>query len=244
MVMVIKSNVPSNIIANPDGWNPPFSMNGLVYAGIYGRGSVSKNYAPGGIDAVVFGAPVVSDHFALLSEFDYLDTNIPTSKAATLIAVVKKTASADRQFIISSYAGSNYGKSLLIDPPNARLTGYSHYKGNNSAGAPVNTAIGSWYPMSDADGRPALVFHRDTGQQLSLGDMTGNKVVNTQTPGDATAYVDPTLKFKIGHSNSNYKSSPTSIAAAMIYDRALSDAELEGVYQYFKAYFSRRGISI
>lgn len=42
MVMVIKSNVPSNIIANPDGWNPPFNTDGLLYAGIYGRGNLSK----------------------------------------------------------------------------------------------------------------------------------------------------------------------------------------------------------
>lgn len=60
MVMVIKSNVPSNIIANPDGWNPPFNTDGLLYAGIYGRGNLSKNFAAGGADAVVSGSPVVA----------------------------------------------------------------------------------------------------------------------------------------------------------------------------------------
>ncbi len=52
MVMVIKSNVPSNIIANPDGWNPPFNTDGLLYAGIYGRGNLSKNFAAGGAGRV------------------------------------------------------------------------------------------------------------------------------------------------------------------------------------------------
>ncbi|WP_270745615.1 hypothetical protein, partial [Klebsiella pneumoniae] len=74
MVMVIKSNVPSNIIANPDGWNPPFSTEGLLYAGIYGRGSLTKNFAKNGIDAVINGAPVVNNHFAEFNANDFLDT--------------------------------------------------------------------------------------------------------------------------------------------------------------------------
>lgn len=48
MVMVIKSNVPSNTIANPDGWNPPFNTDGMLYVGIYGRG-IAKNFAKMGL---------------------------------------------------------------------------------------------------------------------------------------------------------------------------------------------------
>ncbi|MDV3039982.1 hypothetical protein M1V76_10130 [Klebsiella pneumoniae] len=105
MVMVIKSNVPSNIIANPDGWNPPFSTEGLLYAGIYGRGSLTKNFAKNGIDAVINGAPVVNNHFAEFNANDFLDTGVVNTKEATLIVVAKRTINARRQFLVSSYTG-------------------------------------------------------------------------------------------------------------------------------------------
>lgn len=97
--MVIKSNVPSNIIANPDGWNPPFNTDGLLYAGIYGRGNLSKNFAAGGADAVVSGSPVVSNHFATFDLNNFIDTGVPTAKETTLIAVVKKVNPTLRQFL-------------------------------------------------------------------------------------------------------------------------------------------------
>lgn len=244
MAMVLKSNVSGTTIANPDGWTPPFSMEGLLYAGIYGRGDLAKNYAPGGADAVVYGSPVVTDHFATLSSSNYLDTGVPTSKTATLIAVVRKTITANRQFVISSYKQSNYGKSLLIDPPNAKLITYSHYKGVDGTGAPVSTPFASAFVLNNADGRPTFIASRDTGKKLILSEMTDNRTTGNTATENVESYVDSTLKYKIGYGNAPDIGAPVPVAAAMIYDRPLSDTELQAVYQYFVGYFERRGISI
>lgn len=245
MVMVIKSNVPSNTIANPDGWNPPFNTDGMLYAGIYGRG-LAKNFAKNGGDAVVNGSPVVNNQFAKFTANDFIDTGIENTKQATLITIAKRKVEARRQFLISSYKGDKaFGRSVLFGSGAGALTMYSHYTGTNASGEESNISFSTYFVPSLLDGSPAFIYARDAGKTLSLGDVTGNKNNSNTAPGTMESFVTPGLTYMIGRSHNNAEvPADNEIAAALIFDRALSDAEIAAIYAYFQGYFARRGISI
>ncbi|HEN5337363.1 hypothetical protein [Klebsiella pneumoniae] len=245
MVMVIKSNVPSNTIANPDGWNPPFNTDGMLYVGIYGRG-IAKNFAKNGVDVVVSGSPVVNNHFAKFTANDFIDTGIENTKQATLITITKRKVEAHRQFLISSYNGGKaFGRSVLFGSGAGALTMYSHYTGQNASGEESNISFSTYFVPSLLDGSPAFIYARDTGKTLSLGDVTGNKNNSNTAPGTMESFVTPGLTYMIGRSHDKGEvPADNEIAAAMIFDRALSDAEITAIYAYFQGYFARRGISI
>ncbi|WP_142375680.1 hypothetical protein [Klebsiella quasipneumoniae] len=244
MVMTIKSNIPGDVIANPDGWNPGFTMDGLLYAGLFGR-SLTKNFAPGGGDVAVVGSPVVTGHFADFTGSNYIDTGISTTKNATLITVAKRKSGAARQYLISCFqGGENIGRSLVIEDGTASLAIYSHYKGVNAGGKTVSTAFISTLALTGLDGTPAFLSARDTGKTLYTNDKTSNLVSSATASGTVESFADAALHYRIGKSLQTAASDPCSIGAALIYNRSLSDEELNAVYAYFQGYFSRRAISI
>ena len=245
MVMVIKSNVPSNTIANPDGWNPPFNTDGMLYAGIYGRG-LAKNFAKNGVDAVVSGSPVIDNHFAKFTANDFIDTVVANTKEATLIVIAKRKVETRRQFLISSYLGDkNFGRSLLIGSGAGALTVYSHYAGVNGSGEQTNLSYTAYFVPDHLDGTPAFLCGKDTGKTLIVSDVTGSKSDSRTASGTLESFVNPALTYMIGRSHNNAEiPGDNEIAAALIFDRALSDAEIAAIYAYFQGYFARRGISI
>lgn len=242
MVMTIKSSVPQNIIANPDGWNPPFATNGLLYAGIYGRGNLSKNFAPGGTDAIVTGSPGVSSHFTTFDFNNFIETGVQVTKETTLIAVFKRINPTKRQFFISAYRGStDAGRSLALDPGNPNIAIYSHYKDTATDVSSVQFAASK---LDITDGSPAFMYGRDTGKKLNIWNMTSQKGSGVTVPGTTESFVNPALTYRIGRSISSEVPEPASMGAALIFSRALSDGEIAAVYAYFQGYFSRRGIVI
>ncbi|HBY0080936.1 TPA: hypothetical protein MIM91_23185 [Klebsiella pneumoniae] len=242
MVMTIKSNIPGDVIANPDGWNPGFTMDGLSYAGLFGR-SLTKNFAPGGGYAAVVGSPVVTGHFADFTGSNYIDTGISTTKNATLITVAKRKSGAGRQFLISCFqSGEKIGRSLVLE--GGSLSTYSHYKGVDAGGKTFNTWFIKALALNALDNSPAFLSVRDTGKTLYTNDKTSNLVSSATASGTVESFADAALHYRIGKSLQSGASDPCSIGAALIYNRSLSDEELNDVYAYFKGYFSRRAISI
>lgn len=245
MVMVLRSNVAGTSIANPNGWNPPFNVNGLLYAGIYGK-SLSKNYAKNGGDVAVSGLPVVDNHFAKFNANDFIDTGIENTKQATLITIAKRKIEARRQFLISSYKGDKaFGRSVLFGSGAGALTIYSHYAGTNASGVESNVSFSAYFVPVLMDGSPAFIYGKDNGSTLTIADMTGNKRNGATASGTMESFVTPGLTYMIGRSHNNAEiPGDNEIAAALIFDRALSDAELQDIFDYFVSYFERRGIHI
>ncbi|HEJ9095883.1 hypothetical protein B7L73_12500 [Serratia marcescens] len=247
MVMVLKSNVSGTSIVRPDGWNPPFTVNGLKYANIFGRGNLTANLAPGGASAIAHGNPTQKGEAFEFSTSNYLDTRVPTSEKATLIAIANNTESTAtaRCFFISSFNGStDAGKSLVMQgaaPP--ALYMYSHYKGTDANGNPFNNAYSVGMNTRSTDRSPAFFHGRDKGNGLTIGDLT-NDQVKSLTPGlPIVSFANPARTYLIGQSN--VEGSPKHLNyASLIYDRALSDEELMEVYMYFKGYYGRRGMAI
>lgn len=242
--MTIKSNIPGDVIANPDGWNPGFTMDGLLYAGLFGR-SLTKNFAPGGGDVAVVGSPVVTGHFADFTGSNYIDTGISTTKNATLITVAKRKPGEGRQFLISCFqGGENIGRSIVLEGNLSSLVTYSHYKGVNAGGTTFNTWFTSPLALTPLDGFPAFLSARDTGKTLYTNDKTRNLFNKATASGTVESFVNAGLHYRIGKNLQSAASDPCSIGAALIYNRSLSDEELNAVYAYFQGYFSRRAISI
>ena len=246
MVMTIKSNIHGDVIANPDGWNPGFAMNGLLYAGLFGR-SLTKNFAPGGVDVAVVGSPIVTGHFVDFTGSNYISTGISTTKSATLITVAKRKPGTGRQHLISCYrgGGEDIGRSLVIESSQSVLATYSHYKGVDADGKTVDTWFSVPSPVSlTLDDSPAFLSARDTGKTLYVNDKTSNRFKGVTASGTVESSANAGLRYRIGRDLTPGASGPCSIGAALIYNRSLSDEELNDVYAYFKGYFSRRAISI
>jgi hypothetical protein len=247
MVMVIKSNVAGASISRPDGWNPPFNTDGLKYANIFGRGNLTANLAPGGAPAIVHGNPIQKGEAFEFSTGNYLDTRVPTSEKATLIAIATNTEStaSSRCFLISSFNGStDAGKSLLTQgAAPATLFMYSHYKGTDSNGNPFNNAFSVGMNTRSIDHSPAFFHGRDKGNGITVGDST-NDQVKSLTPGyPIVSFANPARTYFIGQSQ--VEGSPKHLNyASLIYDRVLSDEELMEVYAYFHGYYERRGKSV
>ena len=75
--------------------------------------------------------------------------------------------------------------------------------------------------------------------------MTGNTRNGATATATMESFVTPGLTYMIGRSHNNAEiPADNEIAAALIFDRALSDAEIAAIYAYFQGYFARRGISI
>lgn len=248
MVMVLKSNVSGTSIVRPDGWNPPFTVNGLKYANIFGRGNLTANLAPGGAPAIAHGNPTQKGEAVEFSTSNYIDTGVPTSEKATLIAIATNTGPRPgaRCFLISSYVGSaDTGKSLLTQQAAVpcALYLYSHYKGTDASGNPFSGALNVSFGTRSTDSSPMFFHGRDMGNGLKAGDMTNDQEKSFIPAFPVTSFANPARTYLIGQSYTE-GSAPHLNYASLIYDRALSDEELMEVYMYFKGYYGRRGMSI
>ncbi|MGJ5822126.1 hypothetical protein ACSBQS_05740 [Serratia sp. H402Y] len=246
MVMVIKSNVPGATIANPDGWNPPFSTQGLRYANIFGRGNLSANLAPGGVAAVVHGNPSKVGEAFEFSTNNYIDTRVPTSETATLISIADISHKlGGRNFLITSFNGGNdAGKSLLIEGGSpAKIAVYAHYKGTDSNGNKFDGAYTSWFSEKDNSKLTAFLVARDFGNKLKVQDLTNSMQQEVNSSGDIRSFANPALTYLIGQSRKEGSTKHLNYAS-LIYDRTLDDAELRSIFEYFIGYYIRRGINI
>ncbi|HID8084414.1 TPA: hypothetical protein ACXIDR_003394 [Serratia marcescens] len=247
MVMVLKSNVSGTSIVRPDGWNPPFTVEGLKYANIFGRGNLTANLAPGGLPAVAHGNPLQKGEAVEFSTSNYLDTQVPTSEKATLIAIANNTDSTatNRCFLISSYKGSSdAGKSLVTQgaTPSA-LYVYAHYKGTDAEGNPFSNALSLGMNTRPTDRTPAFFHGRDLGNGLKIGDLTNEQSKNVTPSYPVASFANPALTYFIGQSRVEGSSKHLNYAS-LIYDRALSDEEVMEIYVYFQGYYGRRGIQL
>ena len=91
-------------------------------------------------------------------------------------------------------------------------------------------------------GRKSLSFSKS----VELHDkVIGHYLKVDYSPADTfEAIVNPELKYRIGRNITSEVVEASDIGAALIFDRVLSDTEINSIYKYFKDYYARRGISI
>ena len=244
--------------ANAIGFIPPVTR-GLVGFFLHGSaaGPLGKNYAPGGADAAVVGSPVLSARSVRFKSLtNYLQTNLPQTADLTFLTVAKSTdtlvagTNATCPMFISNYSGprsadttkTSYGASLFLlgvaaGAPAANLRGgYAAYDGasgaTNSASAQLALADASQFAM--------LAFTKS-----GTARKVYNKTAGTSATYDAGALVNDiaTTLFRIGSGYADY-AGLSDIAMTAVYNVGLTDAEVETMYQFQKAFYARNGRGI
>lgn len=239
-----------NIVLPGDNYPSIFGFNipvtsGLEGAYLFGDGSgqVARNYAPGKANAAIVGtlAPVGAG-FATFSDAGYINTGISETAEMTLITVSRdSTGTADP---IPGYIGNNFsvaggGTTIISGSPttlrgscvkiNATLTPpAADVEFISAAGNPATFTAQSFRAKNAA---PSLMNNLSTGLQV-VSTNSGVRVLETNYP------------IWIGRIPSNSFKGFNDQVAALVFSRALGDAELALLMTWLRGYCASKGIAI
>jgi hypothetical protein len=240
------------------GYIPPVP-DGLQYLNIFGGEGVNqgRNLAIGKNGAEVIGAPVIGQNSATFVPLtSYIQTPVTDSESVTLMVVARSPVPRANTLLVSNYlsnrkvaSGTTSGTSLMMRPqsaPNAEQTyeemGAAEWDGTNSASSNFRAAA----MLMPIGGIQALVGRREGGA-ASKWRRVDNKTAKTSalsTPIPGTVF-DLGQPYRVGSGYTQYSNSVgPEVFFAAIWDRALTDAEVEAMYQAVRAYYSGRGIVI
>ena len=260
MGMLLTSNSTTNALVSPDGFNPPFSLEGCEYIGLYDK-DPTINFAPGKASAQVIGNPT-RDGVGLKtkSSVDYIDTMVvPGQGDLTIIAVVDKASATPkvgdtggRVWLVSSYsglAGSDVGTSLSMGglDANGKPININHYRSISTTGVPNREVIQS---PGSIQGSPDFGIY--VGKSWKEGTAVRSQVINLRNEGSASNTVDnkmlaqTTATMKVGSAVSTTPDplGPTvTVYCVMIFKRNVPTEELRTMRSWVYDYYRRRGIS-
>lgn len=90
-----------------------------------------------------------------------------------------------------------------------------------------------------------MMYCSDDGKILAIGDKTENRLFTAPPATGTVESVENTaITYRIGRAISPEVPTSSSIAAALIFDRALPATEIQAIYTYFREYFARRSVII
>lgn len=229
---------------------PPVTS-GLEFWNYYGGASdMRRNLAPNKPAAIPVGDPTGGDFYIRCEGMiDYIQTAAAASDEFTLIAVAKTVLPDAGSAPLISNTGS-------ISQTGVATTGAAIYlndtvQGNNlirlTAQQASNNAGASAAVVASTQDFNASI----TGVQMFAGrcEADGDRVanimgtaLNATTPSALPAML--AQPYRIGSQYSSGIDGIVDIYAAIIYSRALSDAELTAVYDFVRTFYARRGITI
>lgn len=208
-----------------------------------------KNYADGGSDMTIIGAPTMSDDGAICNYANCFDTGIPAQQAFTFIALAKPnrpTVASQYHMLISNYfqpgGVGNAGDAIAFayDGSSPRFRSYAQSGLSSVVMADAGIAgfseseVAFFAGMSSRDDGNRLAFAR--AGTLSIG--TPSAMAARSIEGAGTILVG-------GHRglSTSYPAFGKGIYAAAIYNRAVTNAELTTIYNDLKTYAKARGIT-
>lgn len=251
MGIIIKDNNAS-YRAGAMGMVFPIDNTGLELLSVFGGtlAESSRNFAPGKSPLSAAGAPTVNANSIVLDSGKYLQTSMADNSNLTLI-VIGRALTEEGSLIFS-----NYGS------PSQTHAGVT-------SGASIYSSVGT-----AADGKLATVFQRAknvggvstlvsaSSVQVNVNEFhfmcgrldgaVGIRKFNDMTAGVATVSAADTTQFDLGgafrlgfgYGATGSFTGQTEMVAAIGLSRAISDAELTSLYQFWKGYCARRGIVI
>lgn len=250
--------MPDFVSQNADGFltekyiRPPIS-DGLEFWNYYGGASdPRRNMVRGKPAAIVLGDPVTDGgDFYIRCEgmIDYIQTAVAASAQFTLIAVAKtvlpdagsapliSNASSISQTGVVTTGAAIYLNDAVQGNNLMRLT--AQQAGNNAGASSTVVASTSDFNASTAG------VQMYTGRCEADGDrvakIMGTALTATTNSALAAMLAQP---YRIGSQYNTGADGVVDIYAAIIYSRALSDAELDTVYDFVRTFYARRGITI
>lgn len=254
-VVITASGVDAS--ANNIGLILPYANNCEAFGILGGTQARSqKNYAVGKTDFTLVGSPTISDNsIAFQNTVAWLQTAALETDNMTLIAVCSKAK--QNAFLISNYGTVRTGSTNSQYPLGANLRttaqGVSTTVNFLSAtdGYYDGTANGTANAVSASLTRTASTGYRCAAARFT--ETAGTVKINDLTAGDSATATRPsgsrdtsTGAFRVGSAvlSDSSRNDPVDILGFAIYSETLSDDNLALVYNWFKAYYSRRGITI
>ena len=240
--------------ANAIGFVPPIDATGLVYLNYFGGDATrtARNLASGGTAGVVVGDPTENTNDTTFTPAtNYVQTAVSEVADKTIIAVVKPLTAANSA-IVGNYLGERVGDSGVtvlgnvlyfqytggdnLVTPNWQEAGWSGVAGSASNSIPTvitnNCAVGTYYCLV---GRTASnvrkILNKTTGASTQNANTTTVDLANTN-------YQIGSMPTAIGFTAAN------TIAFVAIFQRALTDTEVDTFYNYLKTYLATKSITI
>lgn len=233
MSLVFYSDNAFSQISEADGYEPPFDTTGLMRAEIFALTGIGGNLVPDQPDSVVIGSPsMVPDtpyaSFSNNASVANLDLGMPDSDAQTWLLVWNPAGSSLQRLIMSSYIGSAGGSSLLFDEF-GKLTAAISYKTISTGATSVKYGV-----LSQA--LPAGVSFLSlvmNGKTFTAKNRTYNNAATVTLTSDQQ--FSPGVSIHVGKGGVplwGQASATNEIAAYMVFNRVLSDSEIETIRQY------------
>lgn len=258
MSLNISNTTPAGVIANPDYWSPPFSLEGCLYAGLFHLDDLSKNLAGDNSPSTVIGTVARDGLFPRFNANTFrlvTGVTLGTGDASFICLYNKSTAiphdnsTTSRGFLMSSYGGGSNGMSLTVegtaDTANpANIAGYraaadvptnAIFANGASSGSTDGWALSGVDAYFDTDGTTARVIARN---YLNGGSASGSGV---NKPGWAASTAPVAIG---GRPLAASGTTQVTIAAAFIYNRILTSTERAEILSYLRQYMAARGITL
>lgn len=232
MSLVFYSDNAFSQISDPDEYVPPFDTTGLMRAEIFALTGIGSNLMPGQPDSVVIGSPSMVPgtpyaSFANNAGIANLDLGMPESDQQTWLLVWNPAGSSLQRLIMSSY-GSSGGSSLLFDEF-GKLAAAISYKTISTGATAVKYGV-----LSQA--LPAGVSFLSlvmNGKTFTTKNHTYNNAATVTLTSDQQ--LNPGVSIHVGKGATSLwgqAAATNQIAAYMVFNRVLSDSEIETIRQY------------
>lgn len=234
--------------ANAVGYVPAVPE-GLEYLNFFGVDAVrtARNLAPGKPPGVIAGSPVYGENSVTLTpKTNYIATSVHQTASMTVLLVIDPIVETPRSIIFGNADLSPVSNGFfLMLPATGAADGFADIRftaAQNSGSGSTN--INADLPNSLPVGALRAVVARmdeSTRQRMLSIPSAGARAVNT---GTAPVDIGPAPLLLGSYYHTSTFTAPFEIAAAAIYSRALSDAEIAVLYRSIASYYARRSISV
>ena len=211
----------------------PFA-DSLAGAFLLGNGEelADKGWA-GGADADIVGSPVFGASFAALSGTAYLDTKIPETLEMTLFVVGRETSAASVGWIGNYLSGAAFGVSMYTGSSAASIQANVGRAGGTGGSVSVTSDTTQWGIYSlQVPSTGAARLRNHTGGASNTTSATADREINGAGP------------IRIGRCYAPSMIGENQQVIALVYNRALTDAETLTVAAFCRDYAASRGITV
>lgn len=230
-----------NVVLPGDGYPPlaafkiPVTLD-LVSALFLGHGKslITKDFAPGGGRADIFGSPVAAAGYTSLSGTSYLQTKAVETAAMSFLIVARKTdAALSSGFIGNLIQGTPGGIGIYsnanADSVMANASRAGTTSGVTAAVPATPTAWGMYSLVVPATGQMRLRNHT-TGAGASNASSAAREVKGG--------------RINVGGIPYSTIQGPNQMSLPFIWKRAISDTELDQMVAYARALVASVGITV
>jgi hypothetical protein len=229
-------------------------MDGLEFVNFYGGDSdPERNLAPGKDGAIMRGDPTAlgGDFFircegtvnwidlpvSALAEFTFICVAKAVLPDAGSIPLISNTGSASQVNGAAIAGAAIYLNDAVAGNNLLRLT--TQQAANNSGSASAIVASTNDFNASTAG------WQMFTGRCTAGGDRI-SRIMGSALIATTPSALPPMLAqpYRLGSQYNSSAKGKVDIGCAMIFSRALSDAELDAIYSFTRRLYARRGITI